>query len=175
MELEADTKHARAIVERLGLQDAKVRPTPAIKMTAEEAAEQLAAPAMSPADCTKFTSVVMRAAYMAQDRTDVAEAVKTLSRRMRLKRLGRYVLGRPWASLVFSPQELPRELLIEADSDFAGDFATRRSTTVVACMFGSHVIKTQSLLRCSSWHRNRTRNLELAVLLESQCQCHSGK
>ena len=161
MELEADTKHARAIVERLGLQDARVRPTPAIKMTAEE--------------CTKFTSVVMRAAYMAQDRTDVAEAVKTLSRRLRLKRLGRHVLGRPWASLVFSPPELPRELLIEADSDFAGDFATRRKTTVVACMFGSHVIKTQSLLRCSSWHRNRTRNLELAVLLESPCQCHSGK
>ena len=122
MELEADPKHSRAIVETLGLRDAKATPTPAVKMTAEEAAEQLAAPTMAPADCTKFRSVVMRAAYMAQDRPDLAEAVKTLSRRMvspttgdmtRLKRLGRYVLGRPRSSLEFRPQELPRELLIE--------------------------------------------------------------
>jgi hypothetical protein len=114
------------------------------------------APAMAPADCTQFRSVVMRAAYMAQDRPDLAEAVKTLSRRMvsptagdmmRLKRLGRYVLGRPWASLEFFPQWLPQELLVEVDSDFAGDLATRRSTTGVACLLGEHVIKTQSVLQ----------------------------
>ena len=79
-------------METLDLQDAEGVHTRAIKMTAEEAAEQLTAPAMSPADCTMFRSVVMRVACM---------AVKTLSRRMvgptsgdmmRLKRLGRYVL-----------------------------------------------------------------------------------
>ena len=156
MEMEADPKHGRAIVETLGLQDAKAVPTPSVKLTAEEAAEQASAPAMAPADCTKFRSVVMRAAYMAQDRPDLAEAVKTLSRRMvsptagdmmRLKRLGRYVLGRPRASLEFLPQRLPQELLVEVDSDFAGDLATRRSTTGVACLLGEHVIKTQSVLQ----------------------------
>ena len=156
MEMEADPKHGRAIVETLGLLEAKATPTPATKMTAEEAAEQLVAPAMAPADCTKFRSVVMRAAYMAQDRPDLAEAVKSLSRRMvaptagdmtRLKRLGRYVLGRPRASLEFRPQELPRHLLVEVDSDFAGDLATRRSTTGIACLLGDHVIKTQSVLQ----------------------------
>ena len=82
----------------------------------------------------------MCAAYMAQDRPDVAEAVKPLSRRrvalrsgdiMPLKRLGRCVLGRPRASLLFCLQELPRELLIEGHSHFAGDLAIRRSTTGV--------------------------------------------
>ena len=156
MELEADPKHARAIVETLGLLDAKAVPTPAVKMTAEEAAEQMGAPTLAPAECTKFRSVVMRAAYMAQDRPDLAEAVKTLSRRMvtptavdmmRLKRLGRYVLGRPRASLEFLPQALPSEVLVEVDSDFAGDLVTRRSTTGIACIFGAHVIKTQSVLQ----------------------------
>ena len=66
---------------------------------------------------------------------------------MLLKRLGRCVLGWPRTSLLFCLQELPRELLIEGDSHFPGDLATRRSTTGVACMFGSHVIKTQSLLQ----------------------------
>ena len=66
---------------------------------------------------------------------------------MRLKRLGRDVLGRPRATLEFRPQELPQELLVEVDSDFAGDLITRRSTTGMACMFGSHVIKTQSVLQ----------------------------
>ena len=66
---------------------------------------------------------------------------------MRLKRLGCYVLGRPAASLEFRSQQLPGHILIEADSDFAGDLLTRRSTTGVACMMGSHAIKTQSVLQ----------------------------
>ena len=156
MEIEADPKHSKSIVEVLGLVGAKAVPTPAVKLTAEEAAEQLIATAVSPTEQTKFRSVVMRAAYMAQDRPDLAEAVKTLARRMvaptagdmtRLKRLGRYVLGRPRATLEFRPQELPQELLVEVDSDFAGDLITRRSTTGMACLFGSHVIKTQSVLQ----------------------------
>ena len=156
MELEADPKHARSIIEQLGLREAKVAATPAVKMTQEDAREQLEAEPLPAADATRYRSVVMRAAYMAQDRPDLAEAVKSLSRRMvaptpgdmvRLKRLGRYVLGRPAASLEFRCQQLPGHILIEVDSDFAGDLLTRRSTTGVVCMLGGHTIKTQSVLQ----------------------------
>ena len=156
MELEADPKHARSIIEQLGLRGAKAAATPAVKMTQDDAREQLEAEPLPAADATRYRSVVMRAAYMAQDRPDLAEAVKSLSRRMvaptpgdmvRLKRLGRYVLGRPAASLQYRCQQLPGHILIEVDSDFAGDLLTRRSTTGVVCMLGGHAIKTQSLLQ----------------------------
>ena len=75
----------------------------------------------------------MRAAYLAQDRADIAEAVKTLARRMqgptesdftRLKRLGRFLEGKPRVVTVFRPQQSFNKLRCYVDSDHAGCLAT---------------------------------------------------
>ena len=116
----------------------------------------LSSPALPAEQSTLYRSVLMRASYMAQDRPDLAEAVKALSRRMvsptlgdvqRLKRLGRYILGRPIGALFFAAQSLPEEVLLEVDSDFAGYLATRRSTIGVAALFGNHAVMTKSVLQ----------------------------
>jgi hypothetical protein len=63
---------------------------------------------------SKYRSVTMRAAYLAQDRPDIAEAAKSLAQGMSkpteehwsdLKRLGRYIAARPQASWKFEEQK----------------------------------------------------------------------
>ena len=76
----------------------------------------------------------MRISYLGQDRADVQEAAKCLSRRMQnptqadlveLKRVARYLSKFPRAVLIFEEQELPKELNGWVDSDFAGDLVSR--------------------------------------------------
>ncbi len=97
----------------------------------------------------------MRAAYLAQDRPDIAEAVKQLARVMscpssddlvNLKRLARYLKGAPVTALEYSPQE-SGDLVVYTDSDWAGDPQTRRSTSGVLVMRGSHLLKHSSTVQ----------------------------
>ena len=98
----------------------------------------------------------MRASYLAQDRADIAETVKMLARRMckptesdfgDLKRLGGYLRGQPRVVTRFSPQRMYSSIVIFADSDHAGCLTTRRSTTGLIAMLGSHCVKTGSNLQ----------------------------
>ena len=75
----------------------------------------------------------MRISYLGQDRADVQEAAKCLSRRMQsptqadlveLKRVVRYLLKFPRAVLIFEELELPKELNGWVDADFAGDLVS---------------------------------------------------
>ena len=61
-----------------------------------------------------------------------------------LKRLSRYLLGRPRLILHFEWQVKPALLEVFSDSDWAGCIRTRKSTTGGALMRGSHVLKTWS-------------------------------
>ena len=85
-----------------------------------------------------YRSGTMRISYLGQDRADVKEAVKCLSRRMQsptqadlveLKTAVRYLLKFLRAVLVFGFQELPRELNGWVDADFAGELVSRRSSS----------------------------------------------
>eukprot|EP00973_Karenia_brevis_P029368 4050176-Karenia_brevis.AAC.1 len=80
----------------------------------------------------------MRGQYLAQDRGDIAEAVKCLTRRMQIpctedwnaaKRLCRYLIGRPRVALRFDRQVEGAKLVVYSDSDHAGCKRTRRSTS----------------------------------------------
>ena len=84
-----------------------------------------------------YRSLVMRIAYLAQDRGDLQYATKEHARGMseptewywpQLKRLGRYLLGRPRVELVYKWQKYTNHLNCFVDSDFAGCKRTRRST-----------------------------------------------
>ena len=97
----------------------------------------------------------MRASYVAQDRPDISETVKCLARRMHqptesdyqdLKRLVRFLKGRPRVLLKFGHQKLADTIHVYVDADFAGCLLTRRSTSGLGAAHGRHTVKTSSTL-----------------------------
>ena len=153
---EADPRHAEHIVKELGLEGCKAVGTPSEKPKLSEvmmAEEELT---LEPAEASRYRSITMRAAYLSLDRADIAEAVKSLARHMqgptpyswgRLKRLGRYILGRMRVVQEFAPQRMFDVVRVFCDSDHAGDLQTRKSTTGLVCQLGRHTVKHSSNLQ----------------------------
>ena len=61
-----------------------------------------------------------------------------------LKRLARYLIFRPYVSLVYRQQRMPYCLLVSVDSDHAADRLTRKSISGMAIRLGQHVVKATS-------------------------------
>ena len=98
--------------------------------------------------------MVARLNFVAQDRPDVQYATKEVCREMsaptvgglrKLKRLARYLKGKPRVRLRYKKKEQFDEVTCVVDADYGGCSATRRSTSggVVRC--GSHCVKTWSV------------------------------
>ena len=130
--------------------------TPNEKKKAEDVAQMLAAKLLDPAGSSMYRSLVMRGSYLAQDRMDIAESVKTLARHMvtpneedlrDLKRLGRFLKGHPRVVLRYLPQRLCRKIRIDSDRDYANCIRTRRSTHGTVVRLGMHTIKASSGLQ----------------------------
>ncbi|CAE7240586.1 unnamed protein product [Symbiodinium natans] len=150
---EADPRHVEALVRELGLEKAKAVRTPAEKKKQGEVMKTLEMPPMNDAMQRSYRSITMRAAFLAQDRPDIAEATKSLARHMKapheaawsdLKRLGRYLSGKPRLVYEYHPQRFQKDLTVYCDSDHAGCLIARRSTTGIVTMYGSHCIKHSS-------------------------------
>ena len=101
----------------------------------------------------KYQSISARMNYLCLDRAEVQYTVKELMRRMsgptevdeqRLKRLLRYLKGAARVIFTYPFEELPAALTIYVDSNFAGCYRTRKSTSGGAAMWGSGTIKTWS-------------------------------
>ena len=102
IELEADPRHAELIIWQLGLGDARIVTILGAKeegRTQEDSEQKL-----KETDATRYGAIVARCNYLALDRPDIAFAVKELARQMssptqggwtRLRRLGRYLVGKP--------------------------------------------------------------------------------
>ena len=94
----------------------------------------------------------MRATYLAADRADLGHCVKNLAKKMqtprecdmqRLKRLGRYLVGRP--RLVFRYAFQSADTIdCYSDTDWAGCPKTRKSTSGGGILLGQHILKTYS-------------------------------
>ena len=151
-EWEADQRHAELLIAGLGLApDSKPLTNPGRKLTAKELDAELV-----PLDgraATEFRAMTARANFLASDRPDIAFAVKELCRAMSspttrdsdaLKRLARYLLGRPRLIMHFGWQDTPGALDVYTDSDWAGCVRTRKSTSGGAVLRGRHVLKTWS-------------------------------
>ena len=149
-EWEADQRHAELRIASADLnQDSRPLSNPGRKLTSKECdqePEPLSAQAAS-----EFRARAARANFLASDRPDIAFAVKELCRGMStpaahdaeaLKRLSRYLLGRPRLILHFGWQEEPAVLDVFTDSDWAGCVKTRKSTSGGALMRGHHTLKT---------------------------------
>ena len=101
MTLEADTRLVEDALETMKLVGAKGVDSPRVRRTEEQTAQIENSEKLTSAKSTLYRSLVMKLAYVAQDRVNIAEAVKCLTRHMKeppsghmheLKRLGRYLV-----------------------------------------------------------------------------------
>ena len=164
MEYEPDPRHAELIVKSLNLESAKGVTTPSVKKRLEDVLTT--SPQLDALQTRKYRSVVMRAAYLSQDRPDLSYSTKELARDMQkpteqsmtnLKRLGRYLKKRPRLVQLFVEQTSTTNVVrldVYGDSDHAGCLKTRKSTTGMVLMRDAHCLKvsshTQSTISLSS-------------------------
>ena len=112
---------------------------------------------------TQYKSIVARANYLSMDRPDTQFAVKKLATSMssptnrnwqELKRLCRYLKGKPRLVIKYDWQDPITNITSYSDSDWAGDKKTRKSTSGGVITIGSHYIKSwsksQSVIALSS-------------------------
>ena len=157
VQIEPDLRHVDLILSSLGLGGStKHSASPGMKITDEEIRRREVEAPLSKSEATRFRSCVMRAAFLAQDRADLSEAVKCLAQHMakptkvsmeRLKRLGRYLCGRRSFALRYGQQQLSKTILVSVDSDHAADRGSRKSTTGMVQRLGTHPIKCSSNLQ----------------------------
>ena len=141
-------------MEDLGLVQGNVVKTPRVKLSATESNAIENSSILEGEQATLFRSGTMRCAYLAQDRADISEAIKCLARGMskpraghmiQLKRVARYLKecqGRHNSTL--HKKKSKTHLEVHVDSDWAGDTATRRSTTGVIVRRGQHLLRHSS-------------------------------
>ena len=186
-ELEADLRHAELIVEQRGLQSAKAVTTAGVDATIECAAwsEEPDGEELPAAEATRYRAIGARCNYLQPDRPDIQYAVKEVCRLMSrptaqawemLKRIGRYLKGRPRLVWLFNWQAPVAVIDVTSDANWAGCRRSRKSTLGGTIMLGSHLIrsysKTQSVVAKSSGEselygiiRESTEGLGIATLL----------
>ena len=105
--------------------------------------------ALTNGDITRYRALVARISYLSQDRPDLkfasmqvccAMAKPTMRDMERVKRIGRYLVGKPRARCWFRWQQ-SGELEAYSDADWGGDKATRRSVSAGVIMRGGHCLK----------------------------------
>ena len=167
VEYEPDPRHAELIVKSLNLESAKGVTTPSVKKRLEEVLTTF--PQLNALQTKQYRSVVVRAAYLSQDRPDLSYSTKELARDMQkpteqsittLKRLGWYLKKRPRLVQLFVEQTSTTNVVrldVYGDSDHAGCLKTRKSTTGMVLMRDAHCLKvsshTQSTISLSSGER----------------------
>ena len=152
VEYEADPRHAELISKQLNLERANSVVTPGVKLKSGDL-QNYSTP-LPPSAASVFRSLTMRACYLAQDRADLAFSAKECARMMSqptelgwtaLKRIGRFLLGKPRVVQVFKPQCKPSALFIVAsDTDHAGCLRTRKGTSGTILLHGDHCLKATS-------------------------------
>ena len=155
---EADPRHVQILINELNLNEGRAVTTPGTARTKTGDEKPLVGEQVK-----RFRSLAMRCNYLALDRPDIAYAAKELARQMSnatewswegLKRLARFLKGKPRLIWLYEDQEECNEFVMYTDSDDAGCHETRKSTSCGALMRGSHLIKfyssTQNILALSS-------------------------
>ena len=114
-------------------------------------------------EATNYRALVTRCNYLSPGRPDIAFSVKELARAMatptkgdlqRLKRLARYIKGKPRLLLTYRWHARQDTITTHSDADWAGCRETRKSATGGCIKIGDHCvkgwIKTQALIALSS-------------------------
>ena len=154
---EPDARHAELIVREMGLLEAKALATPVADEVNE--GDEL----LDHERFKRYQSICARANFLAIDRFDLQFAAKECCRAMsrptckdwaKLKRIGRYLIGRPRLVYHYKFQEDVKMITTFSDANWASDKIDRKSTSGGLILHGSHYIKswskTQSLVALSS-------------------------
>lgn len=75
LELEADARNLEVVVAELALKTGNTVSTPAVKITVDQAEEELPLELLDLGSATLFQSVLMMMSYWARGRADLTEAV----------------------------------------------------------------------------------------------------
>ena len=152
MTFEADTKLVENALESMknGVD------SPRVRRTEEQTAQIEDSEKLTSVEPTLYRSLVMKLAYVAQDRVDIAEAVKCPTRHMKeprsghmqeLKRLGRYLVKNRRCVLTYARQTSDATLQVDVDSDWAEDLLGRKNTTGLIVRRGKHLLRHMSRLQ----------------------------
>ena len=154
IELEPDPRHVEILVKQAGLKmDSKGVTTPGVRAPATEDGLPPPSDLLDDESKSLYRSMVMRGAYLAQDRADIQFACKELARRMSaptqddwgaLKRLVRYLVYRPRVVVCFDRQARQDTIDGYSDADWAGCPNSRKSTSSSYLMVGSHLLASSS-------------------------------
>ena len=172
MTLEADTKLVENALESMKLNGPKGVDSPRVRRNEEQTAHIENSVKLTSAESTLYRSLVMKLAYVAQDRVDIAEAKKCLAKHMKeprsgqlqeLKRSGRYLVKNRRCLLAYARQTPGATLQLHVDSDWgwAGDAIGRKSTTGVTIRRGTHLLRHMSSLQT------------LVALSSGVAECHA--
>ena len=153
---EPDSRHAELIIKELGLKDAKAVSSPVAE---HHEVEEL----LDHERFKKYQSICARTNFLAIDRLDIQYASKECCRSMsrptlrdwaKLKRLGRYLVGKPRIVYKYEFQEKQDSITVYSDANWASGKESRKSTSGGIILNGSHYVKswskTQSLVALSS-------------------------
>jgi len=134
----------------MGLEGANAVSTPGVKVSGKPDMDE----PLESKQASLYRGLAARANYLSQDRSDIEFAVKEISRRMAkprakdlqaLKRLPRYLAGRPRVVCAYRAQRLPKTIEGWCDSDWAGFPETRKPTSGGIVIWGQHPLKAWSI------------------------------
>ena len=148
LEYEADQRHADLLVKEMKVSEVRSARTPMASQSEDKVGSD---EELSPGDATQYRSLAARVNYISADRPDLQFACKCASKYMStptrkgwevLKRIVRYLKGRPRLIQMFPWESSTCEVISYADSDWAGDKKTLTSTSGGVIQWGSHVLKS---------------------------------
>jgi len=181
LEYEPDQRHAEKVVSELGLEKSREVSTPCVPelSSANAKKDEKDKKILEPPESTRFRGIAARINYLAADRPDLQFASKGASRYMAnpteeswevLKRIGRYLKANPRMVQTFEWCDWQEELQGYADSDWAGDKSSYKSTSGGALMWGPHTLKTwatsQSTIALSSGEAELYAMTKMAVQIK---------
>ena len=149
LEYEADPRQVEKFVEELDLVGANSCVSPGIKPLADQYASDKP---LDPSSHTQFRALAARANYLSADRPNCQFAANEVCRWMSsptemsmaaLKRLGRYLVGRPRLVFRYAFQSADN-IDCYSDTDWAGCPKTRKSTSGGVVLLCQHILKTYS-------------------------------
>ena len=176
IEYEPDQRHAELLVKELGLEECKPVATPSVSESKEQQKEAEESEPLEDADASSYRSAAARLNYLAMDRPDLQYSSKIASKHMSrpkqaswdiLKRVGRYLKGCPRMVQSFGFETQSNVVDGFADSDWAGDKSTMKSTSGGVIVWGRHTMKSwasaQTTIALSSGEAELYAVLKMAV------------
>ena len=153
LEYEPDQRHSELIIEQMGMANCKAVSIPTCTEVEYNESLRLESGLLSEREATLYRAIAARLNYLAQDRVDVQFAAKDAAKHMskpatldwlKFKRVARYLAGAPRYVQKYAWQHPKTLVNAYADSDWAGDKVSRKSTSGGLLMIGGHLIKSWS-------------------------------